>query len=226
MIAVLTAAGYSHTSADGRMSSSHPLVHPHRPGPVPDHRHHHPRRITPGHPHSRRGPWIDFTVLTRTDRAITEGILTTARAPFLTVHAIGLQADDLITDDDRYQAALIAAIGATWTPDADAHRGHTPGRSPEPADPEPHGAGTTGASRSIDLRHQENQSGTTEPTGREYTHRWYVRGHWRQQPHGPAHALRRPTWIPGHTKRPRRGTPSRRGTRPRLAALTRGPDEV
>jgi hypothetical protein len=25
MIAVLTAAGYSHTSADGRMSSSHPL---------------------------------------------------------------------------------------------------------------------------------------------------------------------------------------------------------
>ena len=72
------------------------------------------------------GGWIEFTVLTRTDRAITEGILTTARAPFLTVNAIGLQADDLITDDDRYQAALIAAIGATWTPDADAHRGHIP----------------------------------------------------------------------------------------------------
>jgi len=124
-------------------------VHPHRPGPVPDHRHHHPRRITPGHPHSRRGPWIDFTVLARTDRAITVGILTTGRAFFLTVHAIGLQADDLVTDDDdRYRAGLFAAIGATWTPDADAHRGHTPagpGRSPGPADPEPNGAGTTGA---------------------------------------------------------------------------------
>ena len=78
----------------------------------------------------------------------------------------------------------------------------------------------------IDLRRQDNHSGATETAAREYKHRWYVRGHWRQQPHGPAHALRRPTWIPGHTKRPRRGTPSRRGMRPRLAALTRGPDEV
>ena len=43
MIAVLTAAGYSHTSADGRMSSSHPLFARTSPGryaligsPAPD----------------------------------------------------------------------------------------------------------------------------------------------------------------------------------------------
>jgi len=148
------------------------------------------------------GGWIEFTVLTRTDRAITEGILTTARAPFITVYPIGLKADDLVTDDDdRYQAGLIAAIGATWTlmqmPTVATPRQVT-------------GSGGSGTEwrrdnrrvSIIDLRRQENHSGTTEPAGREYTHRWYVRGHWRQQPHGPAHALRRLTWIPGHIKGP------------------------
>ena len=72
------------------------------------------------------GGWIEFIVLTRTDRAITEGVTTSRRAPFITVHSVVLKADELVTDDDRYQAGLIAAIGATWTPDADAHRGHTP----------------------------------------------------------------------------------------------------
>ena len=38
MIAALTAAGYSRTSADGRMSFLAPAVHPHRPGPVHAHR--------------------------------------------------------------------------------------------------------------------------------------------------------------------------------------------
>ena len=33
MIAVLTAAGYGHTSADGRRSSSHPLFTRNRTGP-------------------------------------------------------------------------------------------------------------------------------------------------------------------------------------------------
>ena len=148
------------------------------------------------------GGRIDFTLLTRTDRAITEGILTTARAPFITVHSIGLKADDLVTDDDdRYQAGLIAAIGATWTlmqmPTVATPRQVT-------------GSGGSGTEwrrdnrrvSIIDLRRQENHSSTTEPAGREYKHRWYVRGHWRQQPHGPGHALRRPTWIPGHIKGP------------------------
>ena len=36
----------------------------------------------------------------------------------------------------------------------------------------------------IDLRRQDNHSGATETAAREYKHRWYVRGHWRQQPHG------------------------------------------
>lgn len=148
------------------------------------------------------GGYVEFIVLTRTDRAITEGITTTWRAPFITVHSVLAKADDLITyDDDRYEAGLIAAIGSTWTlmqmPTVAAARQVT-------------GAGGSGTEwrrdnrrvSIIDLRRQENQSGATETAVREYKHRWYVRGHWRQQPYGPAQTLRRPTWIPGHIKGP------------------------
>ncbi|QQQ77405.1 hypothetical protein IOD16_02360 [Saccharothrix sp. 6-C] len=37
---------------------------------------------------------------------------------------------------------------------------------------------------------------------RAYTVRWMVRGHWRQQPHGPNRSLRRPVWINPHLKGP------------------------
>lgn len=36
----------------------------------------------------------------------------------------------------------------------------------------------------------------------EWSHRWLVSGHWRQQPCGPGREDRRPTWIPGHVKGP------------------------
>lgn len=32
--------------------------------------------------------------------------------------------------------------------------------------------------------------------------RHVVRGHWRQQAHGPRRSLRRTTWVPPHTKGP------------------------
>jgi hypothetical protein len=36
----------------------------------------------------------------------------------------------------------------------------------------------------------------------EWSCRWVVRGHWRQQPYGPGQAQRRPTWIAPHVKGP------------------------
>lgn len=47
-------------------------------------------------------------------------------------------------------------------------------------------------------------SAPSEPRegGREYAHRWVVRGHWRQQAHGPGRSLRRTTWVPPHVKGP------------------------
>lgn len=38
-----------------------------------------------------------------------------------------------------------------------------------------------------------------EPTGRKATSRWWVRGHWRQQPWGRRRALRKPIFIAPHT---------------------------
>lgn len=38
--------------------------------------------------------------------------------------------------------------------------------------------------------------------GREYTHRWWVSGHWRQQPYGPGRRYRKPVWIAPHLKGP------------------------
>lgn len=42
--------------------------------------------------------------------------------------------------------------------------------------------------------------GAERPT--DWSHRWIVGGHWRQQPHGPGGTLRRPTWIAPHVKGP------------------------
>lgn len=58
--------------------------------------------------------------------------------------------------------------------------------------------------RLIDLRPMRHVT-TDEPatpSGREYRHRWIVRGHWRQQAVGPKHGQRRLTWIPSYTKGP------------------------
>lgn len=41
--------------------------------------------------------------------------------------------------------------------------------------------------------------GTSTPTGRKATSRWWVRGHWRQQPWGKERALRKPIFIAPHT---------------------------
>lgn len=42
-------------------------------------------------------------------------------------------------------------------------------------------------------------SGRGRGTGRKATTRWWVRGHWRQQPGGKDRALRKPIWIAPHT---------------------------
>lgn len=58
--------------------------------------------------------------------------------------------------------------------------------------------------RIIDLRTMDHHHEDREPgeSGREYTHRWIVRGHWRNQSHGPRHTLRRIVWVPSYVKGP------------------------
>jgi hypothetical protein len=55
----------------------------------------------------------------------------------------------------------------------------------------------------VDLRAPHHvETGESSDTGRVYTHRWIVRGHWRNQAHGKNHMQRRITWVPSYTKGP------------------------
>lgn len=45
-------------------------------------------------------------------------------------------------------------------------------------------------------------TGDADESGRVYTHRWMVRGHWRNQPHGPNRSKRSVRWIPSYIKGP------------------------
>lgn len=55
----------------------------------------------------------------------------------------------------------------------------------------------------VDLRAPKHvETGESSESGRVYTHRWIVRGHWRNQPHGKDRAQRRITWVPSYTKGP------------------------
>lgn len=55
--------------------------------------------------------------------------------------------------------------------------------------------------RLLDLR---RSSGAVRHLGGsvDWSHRWIVRGHWRQQPHGEGRKHRRPVWIAPHIKGP------------------------
>lgn len=56
------------------------------------------------------------------------------------------------------------------------------------------------------LRENLHRPGTTPAPGEDdpsnYSHRWIVRGFYREQPYGPRHSLRRRQWIPPYVKGP------------------------
>ena len=56
----------------------------------------------------------------------------------------------------------------------------------------------------IDLRRTDSKprEHDSEHAGRDYRHRWWVDGHWRQQACGPEHSQRKPVWIAPHIKGP------------------------
>lgn len=65
------------------------------------------------------------------------------------------------------------------------------------------------AVRVVRIRHREDTPTRAEPSGRTYSVRWTVRGHWRNQ-YYPARQEHRPLWINPHIKGPD-GAPLRTG---------------
>lgn len=47
-----------------------------------------------------------------------------------------------------------------------------------------------------------SEDGDHDPQHVEWSHRWLVRPHWRQQAYGPGRTLRRPVFVPPHVKGP------------------------
>jgi hypothetical protein len=56
--------------------------------------------------------------------------------------------------------------------------------------------------RVISLRRPASADSAGSGEGREWHHRWIVRGHWRMQPWGPKRERVRPVWIAPHVKGP------------------------
>ena len=104
-------------------------------------------------------------------------------------------------------APVIQMIGATWIlmqqptvaerktieRSSSRRRGGVPG-APSPT-----------AVQVIDLRRlrdRGDEDTESDHEGREYHHRWMVRGHWRQQAVGPGRKHRKPVYVPPHIKGP------------------------
>lgn len=58
--------------------------------------------------------------------------------------------------------------------------------------------------RYVTLRHAKvpQAEGSGDGPGVQYSVRWFVKGHWRNQPYGPGRAQVRPIWIAPHIKGP------------------------
>lgn len=55
----------------------------------------------------------------------------------------------------------------------------------------------------ITLRRKRVETTPLGPKGTvEYSHRWWVKGHWKQQPCGPGNSLRKPIYVAGHPAGP------------------------
>jgi hypothetical protein len=90
-------------------------------------------------------------------------------------------------------------------------------RTPRPERRRTQRAGLPGRDvHTVRLRHATHPGGGAGDAGREYSCRWVVRGHWRNQPWGPNRSLRRPTWVLPHVKGPD-GAPLRGGERVNVA---------
>lgn len=133
-------------------------------------------------------------------------------APLQELHGVRVESTSLIFDemnDSGVQVGLLALIGAAWhlmqqptvaTPQPRAAGTGTP-RGPRQPGERPSAVVTT-----VDLRTMRfvDTDRETDPddTGRTYTHRWVVRGHWRNQAHGKDRARRRLQWVPSYIKGP------------------------
>jgi hypothetical protein len=147
---------------------------------------------------------IHIALLTRS-KPIADQLAGSWRASTLFPPA-DLDLPDLVDDDVRGRDGgdLAQVLGATWllmrqrVATVEHTSGHPGGSRPQRGQRQraPQDVAV------VELRRPEPQPGDDEPRRVDWTHRWVVSGHWRQQPVGPEGALREPRWIAPHVKGP------------------------
>lgn len=127
-----------------------------------------------------------------------------AQAPLMPVVSLALP--DLVDATIAYAEGgeLAQMLGSTWLmmrqriATVEHVSGHPGGDRPQRGQPQ---RGPEDVSL-VELRRPEPVTGESEPRRVDWSHRWVVSGHWRQQPVGPGRALREPRWIAPHVKGP------------------------
>ncbi len=133
--------------------------------------------------------------------------------PLWSAHTIVVEPNEPRTEEANGTEAahpFVSVIGAAWLlmgqPTVTQTRriaDTTSTRSPGPGRPDPATASTVtlvDVHRPQRAPHDPAESPNTSE--RQYNRRWWVGGHWRQQPCGPEHSQRRPTWIAPYVKGP------------------------
>lgn len=161
---------------------------------------------------------LDIIVGMRLDRAPEAARELGIHTPFLDAIAASIDLDEPVAGADEEGLAAPAALLATaWllmSQDGVTdhrrlkllrnNRAHRPAESPDPADSSHEYVSLIELHNADSLR--ATHPSTSEPKGRHYTHRWWVRAHWRQQACGPGRKYRRPLLILPYIKGPN-GTP-------------------
>lgn len=113
------------------------------------------------------------------------------------IHQAGTTPNDQAFDDAAL--AMQAIVGATWLVMSQPKMVTDTPLTMRVKKRQPHGQ-TVKAPVRISVRSlATTPRRTAESTGRKATSRWWVRGHWRQQPWGKNRALRKPIFIAPHT---------------------------
>lgn len=144
-------------------------------------------------------------------------------SPLWEAHTIMINPDVPRTEEANSAESaypFVSAVGAAWLLMAQANVAETrtigltppPRPQPEPIDhakadlPDRAPMGRPSTVTIVDLRARAATPDRPAESGRTYTHRFPVSGHWRQQACGPNHSQRKPRYIGDYIKGPQ-GTP-------------------